>query len=567
MNRIAAAASTVVLQLLLLVASIITTTHAQTCNRIGPAVIKGNKIFDSRNGKYVPMKGLDYYPRPNAGENNGNSIDFYTDEMEHIWGRDIPIFKQLGVNAIRLYSVDPGQWHDRFFCALEEAGIYVIIGLAAQCENCAIIETDPPNCYPAELKTRGQYIISVFSKYPNVLGFSAGNEVNILSAGEPEKLGVCQKKFIKDMREYVNKCTPKMREVPVGVVLADVDRELTSLYFGCASDPNDTFEVSDWIGINVYLHCNGRKTDPTTINGFNNMRSDYEEYKLPMPVMLTEFGCLNPSFETIEQDGIEYEAQRNWLQVQTLFNPTFTEQFAGGFVFEYITEKRNAERLSPWPFDTYGSGNYGIGYLEPELCDDINTTCNFVPFPQFEKLQEEYLAVDNSFIPNMDVYEPDITEFPQCPPQFPPLDAYIWPSDSVPDIECPPGPPEFIYWCPDTPFECLPDYPGPTTDSPSSMGAPTVSPTTTRSPTNRPTITAAPTGTARPTAVETPSPTGTPTLPVPTVTPTKGITIPPINTLPPFTRPPGASDATTEFSRAAVVASMGTLLAALMILV
>jgi len=31
-----------------------------------PAVMKGNKIFVSTTGDYLPIKGINYYPRPNA---------------------------------------------------------------------------------------------------------------------------------------------------------------------------------------------------------------------------------------------------------------------------------------------------------------------------------------------------------------------------------------------------------------------------------------------------------------------------------------------------------------------
>ncbi|RLN89374.1 hypothetical protein BBJ28_00026730 [Nothophytophthora sp. Chile5] len=39
--------------------------------------------------------------------------------------------KDLGVNTIRLYSVDPSVSHDKFMCACSEAGIYVLVGISA----------------------------------------------------------------------------------------------------------------------------------------------------------------------------------------------------------------------------------------------------------------------------------------------------------------------------------------------------------------------------------------------------------------------------------------------------
>ena len=131
------------LQGLLLVASlagVFSETPPQECQHYAPpAIIKGNKIFVSTTGQYLPIKGINYYPRPNAGDLVlGNSQDFYTEEFRSSWERDIEQFKALGVNAIRLYAVDPGLNHDAFFCQLKAAGIYVLVGLAADCENCAV---------------------------------------------------------------------------------------------------------------------------------------------------------------------------------------------------------------------------------------------------------------------------------------------------------------------------------------------------------------------------------------------------------------------------------------------
>lgn len=157
----------------------ITITHAQECandypNAIrGPPVVKGKRFFDSVTGDYIPVQGIAYYPRPNAGElAESDSVDYYAEEYRYIWEADLQNFQALGINTIRIYAVDPTVDHSPFMCALQQAGIYVIVGLLADCEDCGIGPTtdDLDVCYPASLKTRGQYIIQVFSKYPNVLG-------------------------------------------------------------------------------------------------------------------------------------------------------------------------------------------------------------------------------------------------------------------------------------------------------------------------------------------------------------------------------------------------------------
>ena len=96
----------------LLLSTSFTQVNAQSNNELcsnyaPPAVIKGNKIFLSTTGEYLPIKGINYYPRPNAGELTlGNSQDFYTEAFRASWERDIRSFVNLGVNAIRLYAVN-----------------------------------------------------------------------------------------------------------------------------------------------------------------------------------------------------------------------------------------------------------------------------------------------------------------------------------------------------------------------------------------------------------------------------------------------------------------------------
>jgi len=199
-----------------------------------PLVVKGKRFYDSSNDEYFPIKGIAYYPRPNDGPlSEGNSVDFYTNEFSARWREDISNMKELGVNALRLYAIDPSANHDAFMCALQEAGIYVMMGLLADCEDCAIgawvgKDAEPPLCYTQTLKDRGKFVVRSFSKYDNLMAFSAGNEVSIYAddgVGGPREANVeCQKKFLRDMREYVSGCASGSdnavlpRAVPIGYV-------------------------------------------------------------------------------------------------------------------------------------------------------------------------------------------------------------------------------------------------------------------------------------------------------------------------------------------------------------
>lgn len=182
---------------------------------------------------------------------------------------------------------------------------------------------------------------------------------------------------------------------------------------------------------------------------------------------LTEFGCLNPSFP----DG-----QRDFRQVDLLFTPAYREQFVGGVVFEYNTELINS--LATYPFSGYAPGNFGLGYFTPEDCDDINTNCSYVPFPQYHTLSEKYLAVDVSDEPLLSEVSEEALSPPECPDLFDPLINFDWPSAALADRSCP-GP---VYvTCPAVPDECTGlgvPYQAQPTDAPQPTEAPTLAPTT-----------------------------------------------------------------------------------------
>jgi len=330
--------------------------------KLPPLLIKGFKFFNSITGENVIIKGVDYYPRPNSGELNHNSIDFFTAKYRHIWERDIPNFLDLGINAIRIYSVDPSQDHSDFMCALNAANIYVMVELASQ--DCAILKTQAPSCYPNSLKIRGQAIIQEFSRYNNTLAFSAGNEVNhYVPSGEgPEWNAPCLKKFIQDMRAYVQKCT-MMRNIPIGLTSADTDRDVNALYYNCLSEPDKgDLDRAEFYGINSYVVCNGTVTTYDEAPGFQLLVSSFENLNYSIPVMLTEYGCLSQTYPTI--DG--YEGQRTFHESEWFGLPEVRDTFTGGFAFEYSIEAGNAH--TPYPYKVFGHQNYGVGKMTLTEC-------------------------------------------------------------------------------------------------------------------------------------------------------------------------------------------------------
>ena len=244
----------------LIIATVLPMTAQSYTN---PIVAKGYKMFDAKTGDAFAVKGIDYYPRPNAGELDENNVDFFTDDFEEIWGPDIEYLAQSGANVVRVYAVDPSQSHDLFMCALRAKGMYALVDLGASCENCSITIDEYPACYPSTLKSRGEQIISEFAQYDNVLAFSVGNEVNNI-VDNAWTNAPCQKKFLRDMRAFLGKCS-SFRDILIGAVLADPNtktnnRELNSKYYNCRTDPSDEYENAQWYGLNTYQYCDATVT-------------------------------------------------------------------------------------------------------------------------------------------------------------------------------------------------------------------------------------------------------------------------------------------------------------------
>eukprot|EP00591_Stephanopyxis_turris_P012065 CAMPEP_0195524704 /NCGR_PEP_ID=MMETSP0794_2-20130614/24708_1 /TAXON_ID=515487 /ORGANISM="Stephanopyxis turris, Strain CCMP 815" /LENGTH=335 /DNA_ID=CAMNT_0040654981 /DNA_START=51 /DNA_END=1058 /DNA_ORIENTATION=+ len=265
------------------------------------------------------------------------------------------------------------------------------------------------------------------------MAYSAGNEVNS-GVGSPDAI-LCQKKFMRDMRAYISQCS-NLRKVPIGAILADIGREEDALFYNCQTDASDQFENVEWYGLNSYVLCDGNATSMQDASGFQDLQASFQSYNYSVPVLLTEYGCINPSFRG---DG-EYEAQRTFLQSKWLYSKRFLKNFAGGFVFEYSTELANAKQSSPYPFKKYGAQNFGLGYFSPEDCDDRKIMCTYNPLPNYANLKKAYQSVDVSKELCLDEFTPEKfrTGRTECPklPNFKQLASFKWKADTLENIPC-----------------------------------------------------------------------------------------------------------------------------------
>jgi 1,3-beta-glucanosyltransferase GAS5 len=168
---------------------------------ITPITVKGNAFFQGDNRFYV--RGVDYQP-------GGSSklVDPLADSTT--CKRDISKFTDLGLNTIRVYSVDNSANHDDCMSALADAGIYVVLDVNTP--KYSLNRADPSTSYNDVYLQSVFATVEMFASYDNTLAFFSGNEV--INDGPSSKAAPYVKAVTRDIRQYLR--SRNLRTVPVG---------------------------------------------------------------------------------------------------------------------------------------------------------------------------------------------------------------------------------------------------------------------------------------------------------------------------------------------------------------
>ncbi|CAR26849.1 ZYRO0C02926p [Zygosaccharomyces rouxii] len=318
---------------------------------IAPIAIDGKQFVYSITGEPFFIKGVDYQPGGSSevtGENDPLSDP-------SACARDVVLFQDLGINTIRIYSLNPDLNHDKCMSMLAVAGIYLILDVNSPLQNQHLNRYEPWTTYnPAYLEHIFR-LVEQFSHYNNTLGFFAGNEVvndKISAQISPPYV----KSVIGDMKTYIKTHSP--RAIPVGYSAADDlnYRIPLSSYLECAEEESASLSV-DFYGVNSYQWC-GRQTIQTS--GYDQLVDAYKNYT--KPVFFSEFGC-------------NKVLPRTFDEVQALFSEHMFTTFSGGLVYEFSQE----------------DNNYGLV--------DINSNGTVKVLNDFDSLKKHYKTIS---LPNSD---------------------------------------------------------------------------------------------------------------------------------------------------------------------
>lgn len=296
--------------------------------------VKGNAFFAGNNRFYI--RGVDYQP--------GGSSDA-KDPIADVAGckRDIEYFKKLGINTIRVYTVDNSANHDECMAALSDAGIY--LALDVNTPKYSINRAKPGPSYNAVYLQSVFATIDAFVKYDNTLLFFSGNEV--INDDMTTDCAPYVKAVTRDMRQYIR--NRSYRHVPVGYSAADVEsnRYEMAQYMNCGTDD----ERSDFYAFNDYSWC-----DPSsfTTSGWDQKVQKFSNYSIPL--FLSEYGCNTNA--------------RTFGAVESIYSTQMSAVYSGGLVYEYSQEE----------------SNYGLVEIDGSTV---------TPRPDFQNLMSEFAKTSN----------------------------------------------------------------------------------------------------------------------------------------------------------------------------
>jgi len=280
---------------------------------LAPIHIKGQKFF-YENGTQFFMKGIAYQEESSAKGQTNDDTDKYKDPLAQpdLCKKDVPLLKELGINTIRTYAINPTADHSECMKLLDEAGIYVISDLS---QPALSIIRDAPE-WTVDHYKRYMAVVDELASYTNVIGFFAGNEVS--DANNNTEASAYVKAALRDTKAHI-----KEKGYGLGVGYATNDhpdiRDDIATYFNCGDDE----EATDFWGYNIYSWCGDSSMQES---GYSDWIDFYKDYNVP--VFFAEYGCNT-------QGGAE---GRDFEDTRALFSDEMTSVFSGGLVYMYHQE-------------------------------------------------------------------------------------------------------------------------------------------------------------------------------------------------------------------------------------
>jgi len=339
-----------------------------------PNVTRSGRYLYTPDGNRFYIKGVAYQPQgqeisdPNSPFSEPSTfIDPLADSNG--CARDLPNLKALGVNAIRVYSVDSTKNHDACMSSFSSAGIYTIIDLSLP-SNGSIDRAAPS--WSTNLLDEYINTINVFNKYDNILAYNVGNEVVTANL---TNIAPYVKAAARDTKAYLNSISSSAL---VGYAAIDgVSNFRLPLANFLSCDPTNANSPStsiDLYGLNSYAWCGASGSFQSS---YAPIDDDFAGYNVA--AYFSEYGCIT-------------HPPRLWTEVAALFSDQMTPIWSGGVAFSYFPAESD-------------QGQFGMVNIS---ADGSTAT----PGDDFNRLQSQYSQV--TFV-NSPSQGSSVATYPSCP--------------------------------------------------------------------------------------------------------------------------------------------------------
>lgn len=276
--------------------------------------ILGNKFYKSSDKTQFFIRGVAYQRPVQAHDSKRTYVDSLA--LPSLCLKDLIYFKELGINTVRIYEIDPAANHDVCMSAFAAQGIYVLVDLPGT--DSLIDELNLS--WDLDLLQRYTAVVDCMHSYTNVIGFIAGNGV----VTSPENSGAAAyvKASIRDTKNYME--MKKYRQIPVGYTSVDDSalRLNSANYFMCNDSEMEDSAV-DFYAMKMYSWC-----------GYSSFSSSgYKERTIefalmPVPVFFSEYGCNIPS-------------PRSFTEIEQIYGSKMTQVWSGGLLYEFFQKQDN----------------------------------------------------------------------------------------------------------------------------------------------------------------------------------------------------------------------------------
>lgn len=278
---------------------------------VHPISIENRHFVDSITHERFQIQGVDYQPGGSAAYTGTSDPLSDRDKC----ARDIYLMQELGINTVRVYTVNPDLNHDDCMTMLAASGIYLVLDVNSPLYAESINRYEPWTTYTPDYLKHVFKVVDQFSRYNNTMAFFVGNEIvndeNSAAVSPPYIRAVT-----RDVKNYMSSNCPRL--IPLGYSAADDLKYRTQLphYLTCG----DSNTAIDFYGVNSYQWCGNQTIESS---GYDVLIEDHKNLKFP--VFFSEYGC-------------NHIQPRLFQEVEAIYSSAMTPYFDGGLVYEFSQE-------------------------------------------------------------------------------------------------------------------------------------------------------------------------------------------------------------------------------------